>query len=152
MASMMIHRLSLKQMLLLTLLGVILPISGCNFPNFNPKLATRPYPFDMHTTDVVEIQVFRDGTHIEIVNSTDRSWQDVTIWVNQRFAAPLKSLDPGQRVTMDLFAFRDDIGEQFRAGGLFRTRPPAKVELIEIQEREDTPMVGMISIMTGENQ
>ena len=53
---------------------------------------------------------------------------------------------------MDLFSFRDDIGEQFRAGGLFRTRPAAKVELIEIQEAEGMPMIGMISIMTGENE
>lgn len=152
MGSMMIHRLSSFFLLLLASMGMLMLASGCNSPNFNPKLATRPYPFDLHTTDVVPIQVFRDGTNIEIVNSTDRTWSDATIWVNQRYAAPLKSLKPGQRVSMDLFAFRDDIGEQFRAGGLFRTRPAAKVELIEIQESKDMPMIGMISVMPGENE
>ena len=152
MAIMMIHRLSSLMLLLSASMGMLTLGFGCNAPNFDPKLATRPYPFDLHTTDVVPIQVFRDGTTIEIVNSTDRTWSDATIWVNQRYAAPLKSLQPGQRVSMDLFSFRDDIGEQFRAGGLFRTRPAAKVELIEIQEAEGMPMIGMISIMTGENE
>ena len=152
MGIMMIHRLSSLMLLLSASMGMLTLGFGCNAPNFDPKLATRPYPFDLHTTDVVPIQVFRDGTTIEIVNSTDRTWSDATIWVNQRYAAPLKSLQPGQRVSMDLFLFRDDIGEQFRAGGLFRTRPAAKVELIEIQEAEGMPMIGMISIMTGENE
>ncbi len=152
MGIMMIHRLSSLMLLLSASMGMLTLGFGCNAPNFDPKLATRPYPFDLHTTDVVPIQVFRDGTTIEIVNSTDRTWSDATIWVNQRYAAPLKSLQPGQRVSMDLFSFRDDIGEQFRAGGLFRTRPAAKVELIEIQEAEGMPMIGMISIMTGENE
>ena len=152
MVSMMIHRLSSFLLLLLPSMGMLMLTSGCNSPNFNPKLAVRPYPFELHTTDVVPIQVFRDGTNIEIVNSTDRTWSDATIWVNQRYAAPLKSLKPGQRVSMDLFSFRDDIGEQFRAGGLLRTRPAAKVELIEIQENDDMPMVGLISVMPGENE
>ena len=152
MASMMIQRLSSLLLLLSASMGALTMGFGCNFPNFDPKLAMRPYPFDLHTTEVVPIQVFRDGTDIEIVNSTDRTWTDATIWVNQRYAAPLKSLKPGQRVNMDLFTFRDDIGEQFRAGGLFRTRPASKVELIEIQEAKGMPMLGMISIMTGENE
>tara|TARA_B100002052_G_scaffold279186_1_gene286204 strand:- start:25 stop:504 length:480 start_codon:yes stop_codon:yes gene_type:complete len=134
------------------LLLLLAGLSGCNAPNFNPKLATRPYPYELHTIDVLPIQVFRDGTHIEIVNSTDQSWTDATIWVNQRYAAVLDSLEPGQRVSMDLFSFRDDIGEQFRAGGLLRTRPAAKVELIEIQPSEGMPMMGMISVMPGEGE
>ena len=125
---------------------------GCNRPNFDPKLATRPYPYELHTTNVLPIQVFRDGTSIEIVNSTDQSWQDVTVWINQRFAAPLKQLAPGQRVSMNLFDFRDDLGERFRAGGLLRTRPPATVELIELQPKPGEPMVGLISVMPGEGE
>ena len=123
---------------------------SCNAPNFDPKLAVRPYPFELHTTNVLPIQVFRDGTHIEIVNSTDRQWTNATVWVNQRYAATLDSLGPGQRISMDLFSFRDDIGEQFRAGGLFRTRPAAKVELIELQSAEGMPLLGLISVMPGE--
>ncbi|MCH2132821.1 MAG: hypothetical protein MK116_03630 [Phycisphaerales bacterium] len=126
--------------------------SGCNLPNFDPKLATRPYPYELHTTNVLPIQVFRDGTHIEIVNSTDLGWTDATLWVNQRYAASIKQLAPGQRVTMNLFTFRDDLGEKFRAGGLFRTRPAAKVELIELQSAEGEPLVGLISVMPGEGE
>ena len=136
----------------LGLLLVVMGVSACNSPNFDPKLANRSYPYELHTIDVLPIQVFRDGTHIEIVNSTDNSWSDATIWVNQRYSASIKSLQPGQRVSMNLFDFRDDLGEQFRAGGLLRTRPAAKVELIEIQPAEGMPMVGMISVMPGEGE
>jgi len=133
-------------------LSAALLAAGCNLPNFDPAKASVPYPFELHTTNVLPIQVFRDGTEIEIVNSTDMEWTDVTIWINQRYACPLAELGPGQRVRMDLFAFRDDIGEQFRAGGLLRTRPASKIELIEIQPALDQPMVGLISVMPGENE
>ena len=109
MVIMMIKRLSSFLLLVLPSTGLLLMVSGCNFPNFDPKLATRPYPFELHTTDVVPIQVFRDGTDIEIVNSTDRTWTEATVWVNQRYAVLLESLKPGQRVSIDLFSFRDDI-------------------------------------------
>lgn len=134
------------------LLTAAMGVSGCNMPNFDPKLATSPYPYELHTTNVLPIQVFRDGTHIEIVNSTDLSWTDAIVWVNQRYSSNLKSMQPGERVSMDLFSFRDDLGEQFRAGGLLRTRPAAKVELIEIQSAEGMPMVGLISVMPGEGE
>ena len=134
------------------LLTAAMGVSGCNMPNFDPKLATSPYPYELHTTNVLPIQVFRDGTHIEIFNSTDLSWTDAIVWVNQRYSSNLKSMQPGERVSMDLFSFRDDLGEQFRAGGLLRTRPAAKVELIEIQSAEDMPMVGLISVMPGEGE
>lgn len=140
------------QGLLPGLLLLALGASGCNFPNFDPKLATKPYPYELHTINVLPIQVFRDGTHIEIVNSTDLSWTDATIWVNQRYASNLDSLQPGQRVSMNLFSFRDDLGEQFRAGGLLRTRPASKVKLIELQPAEGMPMVGLISVMPGEGE
>ncbi len=111
-----------------------------------------PYPYELHTTNVIPIQVFRDGTHIEIVNSTDNSWSDLTVWINQRFAAKLSQLPAGQRVSMNLFDFRDDLGEQFRAGGLLRTRPAAKVELVELQSGLEQPLVGLISVMPGKGQ
>ena len=153
MGIMMIHRLSSLMLLLSASMGMLTLGFGCNAPNFDPKLATRPYPFDLHTTDVVPIQVFRDGTTIEIVNSTDRTWSDATIWVNQRYAAPLKSLQPGQRVSMDLFSFRDDIGEQFRlpvdcSGRVLRPRSNSS----RSRKPRSMPMIGMISIMTGENE
>ena len=98
---------------MLLFLVLCLACTGCNRPNYDPAYATRLYPFQLHTTDTLPIQVFRDGTHLEIVNSTDRSWGPSTIWVNQQFAYEISGLASGQRVTLDLFEFRNDLGEIF---------------------------------------
>ena len=127
-------------------------LSGCNRPNFNPKLATEPYPFELHTTDTLPIQVFRDGSSLEIVNSTERSWGEVTIWVNQQYAHDLPSLGVGEHVTLHLTNFRNDYGEQFNAGGFFRTRQPTPVRLVELQPGEGQPLVGLIAIRSGEGE
>ena len=148
----MILNFNMRMILFLLLLLPSLAISACNRPNFDPKLAMPPYPYELHTTNVIPIQVFRDGTEIEIVNSTDKSWSDLIVWVNQRFAARLDQLPAGRRVSMDLFNFRDDLGEQFRAGGLLRTRPAAKVELVELQSGLEQPLVGLIAVMPGQGQ
>lgn len=123
-----------------------LACTGCNSPNFDPAYATRPYPFQLHTTDTVAIQVFRDGAHLEIVNSTDRNWGESTIWINQQFAHDVDGLAPGQRLTFDLFEFRNDIGERFNAGGWFRTRQPTPVRLVELQPGEGQPLIGFVAI------
>tara|TARA_Y100000588_G_scaffold142021_1_gene156006 strand:+ start:96 stop:536 length:441 start_codon:yes stop_codon:yes gene_type:complete len=121
-------------------------MGGCYHQNFDPSKANKPYPFELHTTNTVPIQVFRDGTSMEIVNSTDRHWKDSTIWLNQQFSHSLPSLQPGERVVLDLKAFRNDIGQEFNAGGFFRLRQPSEMALVEIQPGEGQPLVGLIAI------
>ena len=132
-----------------TLLVLALVCGSCSRKNFEADLATRPYPFELHTTDTLPIQVFRDGTQLEIVNATERGWGASTIWVNQQFASEIVELRAGQRLTLDLFEFRNDLGEQFNAGGPLRTRQPTPVRLVELQPGEGQPLVGFISIRGG---
>ena len=121
-------------------------LGACNHPNFDPSKASKPYPFELHTTNTFPVQVFRDGTSMEIVNSTDQEWQDATVWLNQRFSHPLSTLQAGERVVLDLKSFRDDNGQEFNAGGFFRLRQPTEVALVEIQTGEGQPLVGLIAI------
>jgi hypothetical protein len=140
-------RMLLKHCILLLL--AVLACSGCNRANFDPAYASRPYPFQLHTTDALAVQVFRDGKYLEIVNSTDKSWGASTIWVNQQYAYELPGLVAGQRVTFNLVDSRNDLGESFNAGGPFRTREPTPVRLVEIQPGEGQPLVGFIAIRGG---
>ena len=135
-----------------TFLILVLACSSCSRMNYDPDLATRPYPFELHTTDTLPIQVFRDGTSVEIVNSTDRGWGASTIWINQQFAHELDELRAGQRVTLDLFEFRNDLGERFNAGGLLRTRQPTPVRLVELQPGEGQPLIGFVAIRSGDDE
>lgn len=125
---------------------MVLTSPGCEPPRFVPDMATRPYPRELHRTEVVDIQVFRDGPHLVLVNSTARSYQNFELWVNQRYVHRIESLPAGKRLTVSLWDFFDERGERLNAGGLFRTTEPTPVRLVELQPSPDSPMIGLIAI------
>jgi hypothetical protein len=116
---------------------------------FNPALATRPYPHDLHRPEALDIQVFREGPHIEIVNATARSFYDFDLWINQRYVRRLEALRAGDTVRVSLWGFYDVRGDRFSAGGFWRTEPPTPLRLAEIQPGENEPMIGMVVIPEG---
>ena len=115
-------------------------------PPYDPARATRAYPTDLHTTRTVEIQVFREGTKMQIVNATATSYDDVSIWINQRFVQDGISLPAGRTVELPLWGFYDELGEVINAGGLWRTDVPTPMRLVEIQPGPDHPLIGLITI------
>jgi hypothetical protein len=119
---------------------------GCHQANYRPDLATRAYPWTLHRTQDVPIQCFREGSTVQILNSTPRGYDSVAIWINQRFLLEGVDLPAGESTMIDLWQFRDHLGEQFRAGGIWRTEPPMPVRLIEIQADPESPTVGLITI------
>jgi hypothetical protein len=119
---------------------------GCERVRFDPAKATRPYPYDLHQDAVIDIQVFRDGPRIEIVNSTPRSYRDFDLWINQRYVRHVDGLAAGETLRMSLWDFYDERGDRFSAGGFWRTEEPTPVRLVEIQPGEDQPMTGLITI------
>jgi len=119
---------------------------GCQPSMYVPDQATRPYPRDLHTTETRDIQVFRNGTELEIVNSTATSWSDFDLWLNQRYVAHIEELPAGQTVRVSLWRFIDERGERFNAGGLLRTTEPEPVRLVQIQPDGQSPLVGLIMV------
>lgn len=131
------------------LLGLITSLAflgGCAPSLYHPERATRAYPLDLHRPQSVDIQVFRDDTSITLVNATPNSYENFDLWINQRFVHSVESLKAGETITISLWDFYDERGDQFNAGGLFRTREPMPVRLVEIQRGEDQPLVGLITI------
>jgi hypothetical protein len=131
---------------------LVLLLASCNTPDFDPSKAHAPYPYDMHTTETLPVEVFRDGTSISIVNATAKSWDSPTIWINQRFSTKLKQLTAGQTVKLSLWKFRDDIGESYPAGGLWTTRRSMPMRLVEAQAMPGEPLVGFIAIPQNQNE
>ena len=101
---------------------------------------------DLHTQNSVPIQVIRTDQYIKIVNSTAVSYNTITLWVNQKFSLELPPLLAGETMQIDLWDMRDSYGEQFNAGGIFRTDQPTPLVLAELQTAEDVPLVGLIVI------
>ena len=135
---------------ILLCLLVLLAI-GCERTLYYPARATRPYPHDLHRADAVDIQVFRDGGTIEIINSTARSYRDLDLWINQRYVRHIESLPAGRSLQLSLWDFYDERGEVFNAGGIFRTEEPTPVRLIQIQVGEHDPLIGLVAIR-GEDE
>jgi hypothetical protein len=112
----------------------------------DPALATRAYPASLHQPRSVDIQVLRDGTEIELVNSTPHSYQNFDLWINQRYVRRVESLAAGQTIRLSLWDFRDELGDVINAGGLFRADEPTPVRLVEIQVDDTQPLIGLIAI------
>lgn len=120
--------------------------AGCAQQRYDPQRATRMYPEELHTTETVRMQVFRDGPQLEIVNATAETYRDVDVWVNQRYTMPVEVIPAGKRVRLSLWEFFDHRGESPVAGGLWRVDPPTPVRLVQIQPAEDEPLIGLITI------
>jgi len=124
--------------------------AGCARKTYDPKWATRPYPSALHTVNTADMQVFRKGTDIEIVNSTAHSYADFDLWINQRYVRHVDALPAGESVRLSLWDFKDEYGDRFYAGGFFRAREAQVVRLVEIEPGADQPMVGLVAIRSEE--
>lgn len=126
--------------------AVLLPVVGCQPAMYDQDMATRPYPRERHTTQVVDMQVFRSGPDIEIVNATAQSYRDFDLWVNQRFVHHIDALPAGESLTLSLWDFFDERGERFNAGGFFRTMEPTPVRLVQIEQSPESALIGLVAI------
>ncbi len=130
----------------LPILCAMFVAAGCGRTMYDPGRATRAYPFDKHEASSIDIQVFRKGPTLEIVNSTPVSYRDVDIWINQRFTRHLDVLYAGATVQLSLWDFWDLRGDRFSAGGFWRTEEPTPLRLIELQLNDDDPLIGLVAV------
>lgn len=132
--------------------------AGCVQQRSEPARATRAYPLALHVAPVEgamsaqaaprvsDIQVFRNGADIEIVNSLPRTFRDVDVWVNQQYVRHVDEIPAGATVRLSLREFYDELGEPFNAGGFFRRIEPTPVVMVEIQTSDDEPLLGLIAV------
>ncbi len=104
----------------------------------------RPYPYDAELLRTLDVQVFRDGSKIELVNHTTQHLADFDLWLNERWVRRIESLPPGESVKVSLYEFLDEYQEPFRGGGIFSTELPEPVVKAEVQASEG--LVGLIVI------
>jgi hypothetical protein len=127
-------------------LVMIVLAAGCARPLSDPDAAFAPYPRTTQPAASIDMQVFRHGEDIVIVNSTARSYRDFTLWLNQRYGRTIDRLAAGETIRIHLAEFHDERGEAFRSGGFFGTEEPTPLVLTEIQESPEAPLVGLVTI------
>jgi hypothetical protein len=130
-------------------LGFCVMMVGCQSPPPDVSKATMSYPHQLHSTGTEPIQVIRDQEHITIVNSTARSFGSSNLWINQQYTQPLPPIPAGSTLRVNLWDCYDDLGDQFNAGGLWRTDEPTQLVLAQLQLGDEQPLVGLLVI--GEN-
>ena len=130
------------------LLGSMMLSGGCRVLGGAPDVDyARAYPRATPPGEVIDIQVFRSGTKLTMTNSTSRSFGPSTLWVNERFSRPIEGFEPGQTLTLDLYEFRDEYQDQFRAGGFFATRDPDPVVLVQLETGPEDPYDELIGLV-----
>lgn len=135
-------------------LGVLGVVAGCNsiptaLANKPVGAYDRPYPRELEQSEVIDVQVIRDPeTVISLTNTTSRAFGPSTLWINGRFSRPILGFAPGETLRLDLYEFRDEFGEKFRAGGFFATKNPDKVVHAQLETVEDgeTKLIGLVVV------
>ncbi len=123
-----------------------LMFAACHNPAGNPSLASTPYPMKLHTATSVPIQVIRTGEYVEIVNSTANHYIDSRLWINQRYSMSLPPFHAGETLRINLSSLRDSLGEQFNAGGVWRTDEPTRLVIAELQVSVEADLIGLVVI------
>ena len=128
------------------LVGIFLIFVGCQAPPPDISKATEAYPRDLRSKEVLPIQVIRDEEYITIVNSTAVAYNNAIIWINQQYTQPLPPMPAGSMIRINLWDCYDAFGEKFNAGGFFRTDEPTLLVIVELQQAENQPLVGLLVI------
>lgn len=102
------------------------------------------YPAELKQSRVLDVQVARERTHITLVNTSAQALGG-RLWVNQWWSRELPSVEPGQRITLDLREFKDRFGKPYRAGGFFATENPDKLVLTQLQSGGE--MLGLVTLV-----
>lgn len=119
---------------------------ACQIPVMKSSLARPVYPMKLHTPESLSIQVIRSNEYIDIINSTATTFSNSTLWANQRYSVKIPSLQAGETLRVNLWTLRDYYGEQFNAGGVWRTGTPSLLVLAEIQAEVGGPLIGLIVV------
>lgn len=142
----------------MTLAAGVLALPACHGP-VQRGAATEPraYPYAETRGDVENIQVFRDGTHLRLTNTTATGFGAGRLWVNRRFSREIDGLAVGESLDLNLYEFVDQYGDKFRAGGFFATQDPDNVVLVQLEARrlddasDDPSMYGLIVVRNNIN-
>lgn len=133
-------------LLILVLLLVTPVLTGCFPKRYNPAKATKPYPAELGQSEVVAVQVTRDGDEMILVNGTANDFTDIDLWLNRRYLLHIDQFGPGETIRLQMGDFWDVWGGGPNPGGLLRWYDPTPVVLVQAQIDESSPLIGFLSI------
>ena len=126
-------------------------LAGCAV-SINPTGEEPRYPDYLERGRTLDIQVARKVTRIELTNTTAQTFGPSRLWINMWFSHEIEGLEPGQTLRFNLYNFKDQHGESFRAGGFFATREPERLVLAELETDEGNGPTLLRLIVVGQTE
>lgn len=130
---------------------VLTALSACRAP-LNAAEATRAYPLALRRAESIDIQVFREGTAVVLVNATTSSFHDFDLWLNERFVRSIGRLEAGETIRVPLAGFHDESGERFEPGGFFSVVPATPLWKAELELAPDQGLVGLVTVARSQER
>ncbi len=128
---------------------LVCALQGCGTGvRSDPTKATRPYPFELSQSRVLNAQVLNVDSNMVIVNATLEEFNDVDVWLNQRYLQHVAHISPGETIRLNVEDFWDHRGEAPFPGGIFRRFQPTPIRLVQFQTSAKEPLLGLVSIPT----
>lgn len=124
-------------------------LTGCNVGGQSKVNANLPTYPAVEQREVLDIHAIRDGTRVSLTNSTTSAFGPSRLWINRWFSREIDGLAIGQQLDLSLSDFKDQYGEEFRAGGFFATRKPDRLVLMQIEN--EGAMYGVVTAVSGDN-
>lgn len=122
-------------------------LASCRTVPYEPTKATRPYPRSLHEARTpADIEVFREGNTLRLVNATITSFGPCDLWINQRYMQHIDGFAAGQTLFVDITGFWDYWGNGPNRDGLLRRFKPTPIRLVELQLDDHTLLIGLITI------
>lgn len=107
------------------------------------------YPEGVQRSETLDIHAFRDGTRLQLTNTTGSSFGPGMLWLNGRYGYAIDGLAIGETLRLPLERFVDEQGRRFGAGGFFAGERPELLALVEltVQESDDQPVkYGLVAV------
>ncbi|MBL9119437.1 MAG: hypothetical protein JNL80_05950 [Phycisphaerae bacterium] len=139
---------AVRTLLALAALAAMGLSSGCQTVRSDPTKATRQYPFWLKQAETLPAQVLPEGESMIIVNTTTRTFENVDIWLNERYLQHVDRIGAGENKTLAMADFWDIRGEGPNPGGLFRYYQPTPIRLVQIQTDATSPLLGLQTVLT----
>ena len=120
------------------LIGAALALCSCHPPLESSDevtdLARMPYPAQVQQGEDLAIVLRRTGDHIEVTNTTAQSYENVWMWLNQRYVGQIDLLTLGTGNRYDLGRFVNSHGERYPRGGFLKPDKSFPIILAELYD------------------
>lgn len=93
-----------------------------------------PYPGDATEGPALDVVVTRERDQIRLVNRTPRTYDDLQLWLNAQYVAPVDRVAIGGDNVMRLPGFINGFGEAYPVGSFLRPERSAKLVLAELYD------------------